>query len=85
MVITNNPKIRIKIKIGIANISVTNAINPDEAANPIQPPPSRIAVAPVPVEPFTIWARDVVLVMISRVPIVIRPISRASSVDLNNR
>ena len=82
---TNKPKIKKIIKIGIASTEVTNATRPVEMPYPIQPPPSRIAVAPVPVEPLIIWARAVVLIISNNVPILIRPISPESSDDLNNR
>ncbi|CAB4594206.1 unannotated protein [freshwater metagenome] len=51
-VTTNKPKPKRSIKIGIASIEVTSAISGVETPYPIQPPPPRIAVAPVPFEPL---------------------------------
>ncbi|CAB4558754.1 unannotated protein [freshwater metagenome] len=64
---------------------VTSATNGLETPYPIQPPPCRIAVAPVPVEPLSRCKSAVVLITNSNVPIVMRPVSFDSSGALNNR
>jgi hypothetical protein len=74
-VITRIPKKRKIRRIGMARIVVTKATSGVEIPYPIQPPPLRIAVWPVPLEPLRIWSKPVMEISRTKVPIIIRPVA----------
>ena len=84
-VITRIPKKRKIKRIGIARIVVTNATSGVEIPYPIQPPPFRIAVWPVPLEPLRICNKPVIEMSRTKVPTIIRPVAFESSGALNKR
>ena len=65
-------------------MDVINATSGVDTAYPIQPPPSRIAVAPVPEEPLSKCANPFALINNVIVPTIIRPVAAFSSGTLNN-
>ena len=83
-VITSTPKTKMMKRTGYVKTDVIKVTRGVETAYPSQPPPWRIAVAPVPIDPLNKWANPVVESKRANVPIMIRPVAFESSGTRNN-